>query len=87
MSLKSRIAAWFIAERIRKAFGMTRAEWRLAMKPFPKWFGLLSGFIAAAPAIWAAIQVKDYGTALAVLLGVFGVLNSHSLTGTGGKPE
>ena len=87
MTIKSDLYAWYIARRIRLALGMSRAEWRTAMKPFPKWFGILSVLVAAGPAIWAAIQAKDWMTVLATLGGVLGLLNSHSMTGTGGQPQ
>ena len=86
MSLKSRITVWYIAERFRKAFGMTRAEWRFAMKPFPKWFGVLSAVIAGAPAVAEAYKTGGWMPACMTILGLLGVLNSHSLPGTGGKP-
>ena len=88
MSIKSRIAAWYVARRLRKASGLTRKEWRHAMKPLPKWMGWLSmlGSVGALCTTLAgllppkyAVTIATIGTALASL--------SHSLPGTGGKPQ
>lgn len=87
MTIKSRIAAWYIARRMRKALGMSRAEWRKAMKPFPKWFGVLSALVAGAPTVVEAYKTGGWMPACMTLLGILGVLNSHSMTGTGGKPQ
>jgi hypothetical protein len=83
LTLKERIVSALVARRLRKTLGMTRAEWRRTMKPFPKWMAL----IFAAPAVYAAIKSGDWMLGLSLIGGALGLSNTHSLTGTGGKTQ
>jgi uncharacterized membrane protein YccC len=57
------------------------------MKPFPKWFGVLSGIIAIAPTLYAAYQTGGFKAVIIAIIGAAGAITSHSLTGDGGKPS
>jgi len=57
------------------------------MKPFPKWFGIVSAVVAIVPAGYAAYQQGGWQALLALVitgLGAIGAVNAHSTTGTGG---
>ena len=58
------------------------------MTPFPKWFGVVSAVVAVAPTLWTAYHAGGWAgliSAVVALLGGAGAVNSHALTGTGGK--
>ncbi len=60
------------------------------MKPLPKWVGVVSGIVAALPALYLAYQVGGWRGLLLALMGVGGsggAVVAHSLPGTGGKPQ
>ncbi len=83
MSFKS----WLIYRAILRRLKTILKEGK-TMKPLPKWFGLLSGLVAALPGLYAAYEsggVKGLLLALMGILGGGGAVLSHSLTGTGGK--
>ena len=81
------MASRYVAGMLRKA-GFTRAEVGVIMKPFPKWFGVLSAIMAAIPGLMAAYQTGGWTALLLAVMGLVGgggAVLSHSLTGTGGK--
>ncbi len=57
------------------------------MQPFPRWVGILAGIAAAAAAGFSALHpglpLPGWITSILAIVAAF----SHSVTGTGGKPE
>lgn len=78
LPLKTRIAAWFLAKRIRKEIEK--------MKPLPKWFGAIGALGALITSVGTGLKTGDW-TMLAPALGAIMAFFSHSATGTGGKTE
>ena len=79
MTWKERILARLVARRLRKEF---------KMKPLPKWMGWLSmlASVFTGIATYAAVLPPKIGGPLVAVAGILGGI-SHSLPGTGGKPE
>ena len=88
VSLKDRIAAWYIFGQIAHTLGLSREELkaRLTMVPFPKWVGYLAGLVAMGSQAWQTMHpgspLPGWLTTLSALVAMF----SHSATGTGGEP-
>ena len=83
MTLKERIALWFIRRKLIAAY-----KKGLTMNPLPKWVGWLSmaGTIGSALSIIGGVLPPKIGAALISLGAILSNL-SHSLPGTGGKPQ
>ena len=88
MTIKERIAAWYIVGRIAKAAGVTRRQLRkgIDMKPLPKWIAWIGNLTAIGSVLGAvgnALPPKYAAIAAAIAALINSV--SHSLPGTGGK--
>jgi hypothetical protein len=83
MSLKARLAEWYIRRRIVKA-----VKGALKMKPLPKWVGMLSllGSIGSLLGAMGGVLPPKYAVICATAATFLSNL-SHSLPGTGGKPQ
>ncbi len=75
MSFRDRIAAWYIAKRIRRG--------ALKMKPFPKAVGAFGMIVGVLSAVAVGLKTGDW-TALVPAVTVVITWLSHSATGTGG---
>ena len=83
MTLKERIAIWYLSRRIVAA--IRKAE---KMTPLPKWLAWL-GNLGAVGSLLAAIGGVLPPKYAAIVATIAALLNSisHSLPGTGGQPQ
>ena len=87
MTIKQRLAAWWLFGRVADALGISRAKLKevLSMQPFPKWVGYLAALAATAAAAFTALHpgapLPGWITTITTLVAAF----SHSATGNGGK--